>query len=794
MRRRIVNNWVTSAMVLAVSFAAEDSAAVTENWLRRSLGGQDQDGQCQDYRYSPETMAVLADGSIVMYIPYEGILRVDPVEWKIDPEFNCRSGWIADMAIGTDDRIYALAVEDYFFRAFDKTGEVLFSFGPSGSAPGEFNSPWGIDTNAAGDVYVADSGNSRIQVFDSKGSFLRLWAPPSSPEKIAVDPQGSVYVVGSDNHIYRFDSNDQLVDMWGSNGSGPGQFRHPNGIDVDAEGYVYISDAENHRIQRFTPNGNLVSVIDGSQPLPVQFSPQDVCVGSNGFVYTGDGICSLLEFWYAGTMVRASDPSIEISVDGERFVGANVFRWPAGSIHEISTIATQFPTPVVRYEFDDWDGDPAVSKSIVATDPPSAHTAHFRRSYQLTYDIEGAGSCTPPPGWYPEGVQHSLAAQPDESFALSEWIGEGPGSYTGRLASPAIRMNGPIVERVIFRKYGADFTISASDTDPFAVSALPAGGVRNLYFWLTCSGQGVSAFEADVSGSLEPLAFVPATNVLNVYGADRLMLAIGGCPMGSETNRLLGHWVVDDRGGDLCLTPSAENARIATVDCHWLDPHLWEDPRVFCFSSNGNSSVMGTNGCDNGAAPISITNLIARPRMRAVELTWEATGGSNLGGFRVERASAAEGPFAGLHESLLRVEPPCRYEDRDVAKESEYFYRVIAVDRDGNEIAFGPVEVSTSRWPEMVTKLEPIWPNPSAGRAAISFALASPGQAKLAIYDVAGRLVKTIVDGNLEAGSHRAEWGGTDESGRRNLPGVYFARLETQGFTQTRKILYLRER
>jgi hypothetical protein len=92
------------------------------------------------------------------------------------------------------------------------------------------------------------------------------------------------------------------------------------------------------------------------------------------------------------------------------------------------------------------------------------------------------------------------------------------------------------------------------------------------------------------------------------------------------------------------------------------------------------------------------------------------------------------------------------------------------------------------------TTLEPISPNPSAGDAAISFALALPARAKLAIYDVAGRLVKTIVDGDLEAGSHRVEWQGTDDSGQVNLPGVYFARLETEGFTQTRKILYLRER
>jgi hypothetical protein len=325
------------------------------------------------------------------------------------------------------------------------------------------------------------------------------------------------------------------------------------------------------------------------------------------------------------------------------------------------------------------------------------------------------------------------------------------------------------------------------------VSAAPTNGPRNLYFWLTCADRGLSALEADVSGSLEPLAFIPSQGVLNVYGPDRLFLAVGNCPMGTELGVLLGHWVVEDFGGDFCLEPSA-NGWMASVDCLYTDIQPYEDPRVFCFSSSGNPTVVGTNGCVEGATPILITNLNARPRGREIELTWEATGGSNLSGFRVERAGNATGPFLALHDSPLRVEPPCHYEDREIAEENTYFYRVIAMDRAGKEYAFGPVQVTTSRWPHMITKLEPIWPNPTAGRAAISFALASSGLTKLAIYDVAGRLVKTIVDGHLEAGSHRVEWQGTDDSGQVNLPGVYFARLEAAGFTQTRKILYLRER
>ncbi len=66
--------------------------------------------------------------------------------------------------------------------------------------------------------------------------------------------------------------------------------------------------------------------------------------------------------------------------------------------------------------------------------------------------------------------------------------------------------------------------------------------------------------------------------------------------------------------------------------------------------------------------------------------------------------------------------------------------------------------------------------------------------AKLAIYDVTGRLVATVADGNLEAGTHRLNWDGVDSGGRRIPAGVYFARLEAKDFNATRKILFLRGR
>jgi hypothetical protein len=83
-------------------------------------------------------------------------------------------------------------------------------------------------------------------------------------------------------------------------------------------------------------------------------------------------------------------------------------------------------------------------------------------------------------------------------------------------------------------------------------------------------------------------------------------------------------------------------------------------------------------------------------------------------------------------------------------------------------------------------------PNPSGGAAEVRFSIPREAPVALRVYDVAGRLVRTLTDGVLPAGSHAAQWDGTDEGGRRVAPGVYLYRLETPGESASRKITRVR--
>ncbi|NCB36788.1 MAG: hypothetical protein EOM58_12195, partial [Clostridia bacterium] len=80
------------------------------------------------------------------------------------------------------------------------------------------------------------------------------------PHDVAVDGAGFVYVTDENNHrVQKFTGGGTYITSWGSLGSGEGQFSAPTGITVDISGNVYVADNQNHRIQKFTDNGIFIT-------------------------------------------------------------------------------------------------------------------------------------------------------------------------------------------------------------------------------------------------------------------------------------------------------------------------------------------------------------------------------------------------------------------------------------------------------------------------------------------------------------------------------------------------------
>jgi hypothetical protein len=92
----------------------------------------------------------------------------------------------------------------------------------------------------------------------------------------------------------------------------------------------------------------------------------------------------------------------------------------------------------------------------------------------------------------------------------------------------------------------------------------------------------------------------------------------------------------------------------------------------------------------------------------------------------------------------------------------------------------------------LYTALEPNHPNPFVGRTRIRYQLSRQGPVRLVVYNVLGQAVKKLVDEAQKPGTYATSWDGCDAAGRVVSSGVYFYRLETQGKSQTRKMMKVR--
>ncbi len=176
-------------------------------------------------------------------------------------------------------------------QRFDSSGKYLGQWGAPGSGNGQIKGPGGIAVDQTGNVFVADTGNDRVQKFTSSGTYLAQWDfPGASPGGIALDASGNIYVAGqSDNRVQKLDPAGQPAGQWGSPGSGDGAFSGPTGIAVDGSGNVHVTDRGNGRVEKFTGSGTYISQWGNSGSGTGHLrSPQGIAVGTTGSLYAVD--------------------------------------------------------------------------------------------------------------------------------------------------------------------------------------------------------------------------------------------------------------------------------------------------------------------------------------------------------------------------------------------------------------------------------------------------------------------------------------------------------------------------
>lgn len=193
-----------------------------------------------------------------------------------------------------NDRIYVTDTDNHRVQVFDYDGNFLFMFGKAGKNKGEFTFPYGIVADSTGKIYVADLSNGSISVFDKDGAFLNYFGATT-------DFKGPAGLTLSGKYLYVADVGDSKIKVFtlegkkildiGVKGTDNGQLRSPNALMV-ADGKIFVSDTGNDRVQVFNQLGNFAYKLDGGNSKITFLNPRGVAVDGRGTIYVVNNFTS----------------------------------------------------------------------------------------------------------------------------------------------------------------------------------------------------------------------------------------------------------------------------------------------------------------------------------------------------------------------------------------------------------------------------------------------------------------------------------------------------------------------
>jgi tripartite motif-containing protein 71 len=218
------------------------------------------------------------------------------------------------IAVDCSGLVYTAPMMGHKICVFTRTGQLVREWGNKGTADGQLDQPGGIAVAPDGTIYVADQVNRRVQRFSPQGRLLNKWGEYGSepgqfdgkagrtgrvggPCFIAVDPHGCVYTTEPTlGRIQKFSATGKPLLAFGANTTEPGGFGGnvkmvgPIAVVVDRRERIWTT-ATNHRLQRFSPQGEFLDGVLSLEPgeAPGQFNtPHGMVFDDEGHLYVCD--------------------------------------------------------------------------------------------------------------------------------------------------------------------------------------------------------------------------------------------------------------------------------------------------------------------------------------------------------------------------------------------------------------------------------------------------------------------------------------------------------------------------
>ena len=333
---------------------------------------------------------------------------------------------------GAEPAAFAPVVDPYEQGVREVAATQIIGLG-QGGGDGQLNTPRNMAGDGDGTIYVADSGNHRIQVFAPDGSPLRSWGTSCElytdgqpgcvdpdgdgplqlgdgqmrePWGIAVGPDGNVYVADTWNHrVVVFDPQGNFVRKWGTfvttDGEavgGEGGFWGPRALAFDAAGNLYVTDTGNKRIQVFTSDGVYLGQYGGGGVVPGRFDePVGLALIPNADGAPG-GELFVADTW--NRRIQVFDVTFADDAPGGDGVGRPEF------------------TFVREWPIEGWSSQSVVNKPYLAVDREGyVYVTDPELWRVLVFDREGAFKAT-----------FGIFGNDSQSFALPNGVAIGPGN------------------------------------------------------------------------------------------------------------------------------------------------------------------------------------------------------------------------------------------------------------------------------------------------------------------------------------------------------------------------------